>query len=354
VIVSGATGFAAIDPKSHSQGKAVMHFRVLPKCAGIVLLGFLIAKAAQGQEGNLTARCVSIPNVDERIECLESRGASLDRAPPDVKQSTRIGPSFDCRAATSSMERAICGDPALSELDLRMGQQYQQALRQKKATDAQALVDSQRSWILQRNSTCGAVPGSAVWSCIVDMTKKRIATLSETPLVTVEETPARQPNPVSQSNPSQPNAGAAPRTQPTFAPSNAPQSNAPSSSVTSEGPNQLLVALFVMCAAIGAIAVFNNIRRRERLVAEQRRLAAERQRLVDKYGDCVADRILAHQIWQGMTEEHLIESWGSPADRDYEIKHSKTKETWKYGQIGRNRFRNRVFLENGIVVGWKQ
>jgi uncharacterized protein YecT (DUF1311 family) len=337
-----------------------MYLRVLATRAGIVLLGFLIVNAAQGQEGNFPARCVSIPNVDERIECLESRGASLDQASPDAKQPTRIGPSFDCRAATSSMERAICGDPALSEWDLRMGQQYQQALRQKKPADAQALVESQRSWILQRNSTCGAVPGNAVWSCIMDMTKKRIAALSEPQLVTVEATPAPQPYPASQSNPAQPIAGASPRTQPTSSPSE-PKSNAPPSSVTSEGPNPLLVALFVLCAAIGAIAVFNNIRRRERLVAEQRclaaeqrRLAAERQQLVDKYGDSVADRILSHQIWQGMTEEHLIESWGNPADRDYEIKHSKTKETWKYGRIGRNRFSSRVFLENGIVVGWKQ
>jgi hypothetical protein len=55
-----------------------------------------------------------------------------------------------------------------------------------------------------------------------------------------------------------------------------------------------------------------------------------------------------------MTEDQLLESWGGPADRDYEIRKSKTKETWKYGQIGRNRFTSRVFLENGAVIGWKQ
>jgi hypothetical protein len=83
-------------------------------------------------------------------------------------------------------------------------------------------------------------------------------------------------------------------------------------------------------AVIGAIVVFNNIRRRE----EERRLA--------------------HSIWQGMTDEQLLESWGGPADKDYEIKKATTKETWKYGQTGRNRFSNRVFLENGVVIGWKQ
>jgi uncharacterized protein len=306
---------------------------------------------------------VSIPNVDERIECLESRGASLDRAPPDAnrQQPARTGPSFDCRAAANSMERAICADPALSDWDFRMGQQYQQVLRLKKPADAQALLESQRGWIEQRNSTCGAVQGNVVWSCILDMTKKRIATLSEAHVATVEATPAPQPSAAAQPNPSQPNAAASPRVQPTSASSNVPKSNPPSSSATAEGTNPLLVALFVLCAAIGAVAVFNSIRRRERLAEEQRRLAEEqsrraeeRQRLVDKYGDAIADGIIAHKVWQGMTEDQLVESWGTPADKDYEIKHSKTKETWKYGQTGRNRFSSRVFLENRIVVGWKQ
>jgi hypothetical protein len=112
----------------------------------------------------------------------------------------------------------------------------------------------------------------------------------------------------------------------------------------------MLVAIFIVGAVIGAIVVFNNIRRRE----EERRRAAERQRLVAKYGEEIADRILAHTIWQGMADEQLVESWGGPADKDYEIKKTITKETWKYGQTGRNRFSNRVFLENGVVIGWKK
>jgi uncharacterized protein YecT (DUF1311 family) len=332
-----------------------MYLRAFAPCTGLALLGFLMVDAAQGQEGNFTARCVSIPNMDERIECLESRGASLDRASPDTKrqQPPRTGPSFDCRAATNSMERAICADPALSEWDFRMGQQYQQVLRLKKPADAQTLLESQRSWIQQRNSACGAAPGGVVWSCILDMTKKRIAVLSEPQLATVEAAATPQPSSAPQSNAPQPNITAFPRVQPTVTPSNTPKL-IPPSIVPSEGPNPLLVALFILCAVIGAIVVFNNIRTRERLAAEQRRLVAERQRLVDKYGDAIADRLLAHHIWQGMTEEQLVESWGSAADKDYEIKHTKTKETWKYGQTGRNRFNSRVFLENGIVVGWKQ
>lgn len=105
----------------------------------------------------------------------------------------------------------------------------------------------------------------------------------------------------------------------------------------------MLVILFVVGAIVGGVAVFRNIQAR-----------ARRQRLVANYGEEIAERILAKQVWQGMTNEQLIESWGSPADRDYEVKKTNTKETWKYGQTGKNRFSNRVYLENGIVVGWKQ
>jgi hypothetical protein len=111
----------------------------------------------------------------------------------------------------------------------------------------------------------------------------------------------------------------------------------------------------------GAIAIFGNISSKKRLAAEnqrleeerQQRLADERQRLVVRYGEHAAALILAHQVWQGMTDEQLTESWGIPDDKDTEIKRATKKETWKYGQIGKNRFSDRVFLENGIVIGWK-
>jgi hypothetical protein len=97
----------------------------------------------------------------------------------------------------------------------------------------------------------------------------------------------------------------------------------------------------VIGAVLGGKAVFDSVQRR-----------ARRQRLVAKYGEKIADMIISAQVWQGMTEEQLVESWGTPVDKDYEIKKTKTKETWKYGQTGKNRFSNRVYLEDGVVIGW--
>ena len=55
-------------------------------------------------------------------------------------------------------------------------------------------------------------------------------------------------------------------------------------------------------------------RRRERIRQEEER-RRRRETLVAKYGsEQVADDIMAHKIWQGMTSEQLVDSWGQPAD----------------------------------------
>jgi uncharacterized protein len=324
-------------------------------CVGgaVILTYFALACSAAAQDAGRISRCVTIQDVDQRIECLEGRSSAPDvGAPtPGLSRAPQLGPSYDCRMATASIERAICGDAVLSEWDLRMGQQYQQALRLRKGADRQSFIDSQRSWIKQRNAGCGSAAGNAVWTCVLEATKRRIAVLSEAPPLSLD--------PMATASPS-PQTPVQPRTQSTPAPaspSSVPRALEPSSpsktSATTEsssGTNPLLILIFIVGAIAGAIAVYNNIRRRE----EEQRRAAERQQLVAKYGAEIADRILARIVWLGMTGEQLLESRGDPADKDYEVRKSVTKETWKYGQTGKNRFSNRIFLENGIVTGWKE
>ena len=84
-----------------------------------------------------------------------------------------------------------------------------------------------------------------------------------------------------------------------------------------------------------------------------RRNVWRRRHLTKKYGPQEAARIIAREVWQGMTAEQLTESRGHPADIGREIIRTRTKETWKYGQTGKNRFQNRIYLEDGIVIGWK-
>jgi hypothetical protein len=80
---------------------------------------------------------------------------------------------------------------------------------------------------------------------------------------------------------------------------------------------------------------------------------SRRKYLIEKYGREIGLKILSGGIWQGMSSEQLTDSWGSPVDVDHEVYKTKTKETWKYNQTGKNRFKDRIYLEDGIVVGWK-
>lgn len=90
------------------------------------------------------------------------------------------------------------------------------------------------------------------------------------------------------------------------------------------------------------------------LAREQEGIRIRREGLILKYGSLeIVDAIIGNKIWQGMTSEHLVDSWGQPEDVDTKVFKSKTSETWKYDEIGKNRFSQKIFLENSVVVGWQ-
>lgn len=63
--------------------------------------------------------------------------------------------------------------------------------------------------------------------------------------------------------------------------------------------------------------------------------------------------IIDGQIMRGMSAEMVKDVWGEPADLDEIALKTKTKTEMKYDQKGKNRFGTRVYLEDGIVVGWE-
>lgn len=80
---------------------------------------------------------------------------------------------------------------------------------------------------------------------------------------------------------------------------------------------------------------------------------ARRKKLMAKYGDVeIVDLIMKKVVWQGMHVEHLLDALGRPAAIDRKVYKTKTSQTFKYDQSGKNRFRRRVTLENDVVVGW--
>lgn len=76
--------------------------------------------------------------------------------------------------------------------------------------------------------------------------------------------------------------------------------------------------------------------------------------LVRQFEDeAMVDVIMDGRIAQGMTADMVIASWGEPVDLDETVMKTKTKAEMKYDQKGKNRYGTRVYLENGLVVGWE-
>lgn len=102
------------------------------------------------------------------------------------------------------------------------------------------------------------------------------------------------------------------------------------------------VAVVLVAAGLGWIGL-------QRLLANLRR-----RRWMDRHGDAVmVDTMMAGQIARGMTLDMVLDVWGTPADMDETVMKTKTKRQLKYDQTGKNRFGTRVYLEDGVVVGWE-
>jgi hypothetical protein len=87
------------------------------------------------------------------------------------------------------------------------------------------------------------------------------------------------------------------------------------------------------------------------MLAEQ---TAREEDLKSRFGTENAGRILRREIWQGATAEMVVESRGKPEDVDERLTAKKTRLVYKYGQTGKNRYRLRITIENGVVTGWEE
>jgi hypothetical protein len=107
----------------------------------------------------------------------------------------------------------------------------------------------------------------------------------------------------------------------------------------------------VLVVGAGIFVAIQILSARAKAKALQERTAY----LLNKYrNQSIVDAILSRQIWEDQTEEQLMDSLGRPVEVDDKVLKTKTKQVWKYGQTGVGRFRTRITLENGRVVGWEQ
>jgi len=104
------------------------------------------------------------------VEFIDRTGASASIDAAQFKPAPHFepaagGPSYDCKAAATRVEKTICTDPALASQDLAMAKHVKE-LRQGYATVAHRtmLRDFQRKWLKERDATCA--PAADINACL--------------------------------------------------------------------------------------------------------------------------------------------------------------------------------------------
>ena len=65
------------------------------------------------------------------------------------------------------------------------------------------------------------------------------------------------------------------------------------------------------------------------------------------------DDMLAKVIWSGQQSQQVRDSLGAPHSVETLARKTKSKEIWKYGHEGGNRYRLRITLDDAVVSSWK-
>ena len=100
--------------------------------------------------------------------------------------SNAIAASFDCTQAKTNMEKAICNDSSLSELDEKLGSEYKTARLKLSPPADKAFVASQRSWLRFHSTYCfidvnaSSVTQAEAIRCLASAYKDRIEDLKKT------------------------------------------------------------------------------------------------------------------------------------------------------------------------------
>ncbi|MYN15166.1 DUF1311 domain-containing protein [Rugamonas sp. FT107W] len=96
------------------------------------------------------------------VEFIDRTGASASIDAAQFKPAPHFepaagGPSYDCKAAATRVEKAICADAELAKQDLALAKLLKE-IRQGSAiiADRNELRDFQRKWLKERDATCNA------------------------------------------------------------------------------------------------------------------------------------------------------------------------------------------------------
>ncbi|MFL9922088.1 lysozyme inhibitor LprI family protein [Paraburkholderia fungorum] len=85
--------------------------------------------------------------------------------------------SFDCKKASTFVEKTICASPALGKLDDALTDNYNAMLATNLGDGGASLKKEQRAWIAQRNKC-------TTDQCLIDLYRKRVDDVCDAPVVT--------------------------------------------------------------------------------------------------------------------------------------------------------------------------
>lgn len=81
--------------------------------------------------------------------------------------------------------------------------------------------------------------------------------------------------------------------------------------------------------------------------ANKKKAEERRKKLIEKYGERTADAIMKQEIFRGMSESALVESWGKPKEINSSVGSWGTHKQYVYGGG------DYVYVENGIIESWQ-
>ena len=85
-------------------------------------------------------------------------------------------PSFDCAKASSDVEKLICNDAELAELDNNLASLYSTVLKNTPASEQKTLKAEQRGWVKGRDECWKS---DALRGCVASEYRSRIAELKD-------------------------------------------------------------------------------------------------------------------------------------------------------------------------------
>jgi uncharacterized protein len=118
------------------------------------------------------------PDTPGDVEAASDHTTGSPPAAPAAPGASAARPSFDCTHVTTNVERAICGNARLAELDEQMTRAFRAVLDPASRTEHDAVLLAQRTWLSDRDR-CNDSPDDGTAQCLLASYETRVRELRQ-------------------------------------------------------------------------------------------------------------------------------------------------------------------------------